>query len=68
MRFEVVEPTKEESKYITSLFPIIKEVKNEDIRKKVIQVWVVLLHNGKFKKIEDLPLCPPIGCMPMCAR
>ena len=45
MRLELVEPTEEEKEYILSLFPIIKEIKDEDIHGQLGEILIESLED-----------------------
>jgi hypothetical protein len=43
----------EEKKYIEKLFPRIRDIKNDDLRDKVINVWLKAWEMSDYKRIED---------------
>jgi len=44
--------------YVTSVFPEILEISDENIQKKVAEVWMRCLARSKYSKIEDVPNFP----------
>lgn len=49
----------EEKIYIENLFPRIDHIKDEDLRDKVINVWLKAWKMSDYKKIEDHSSWPP---------
>ncbi len=49
----------EEKKYIEELFPRIKDIKDNDLREKVISVWLKAWKMSDYKRIEDHSSWPP---------
>lgn len=42
-------------KYIEKIFPEVKRIKKKAIRKGVIDVWLLAMKKGGWKKIDDVP-------------
>ena len=49
----------EERKYIEALFPRIKNINDDDLRNKVINVWLKAWKMSDYKRIEDHSAWPP---------
>lgn len=46
------------SEYIRNLFPLLDQITDEEIQKKVVEVWLRVWKESKFERIED---CPQYG-------
>ena len=42
-------------KYIMGLFPEIRKIKSDSLRKGVIAVWLLAMKRGKWQKIDKIP-------------
>ena len=49
----------EERNYIEELFPRIRDIKDDDLRNKVINVWLKAWKMSDYKRIEDHSSWPP---------
>lgn len=45
--------SKQETEYVEGLIPEVKEIKDHDLRDKVVKAWITAWRNGKYKRIED---------------
>lgn len=43
---------------VITLFPEINDIKNNDLRERVIDAWLVAVKESPWKRIEDLPWVP----------
>lgn len=50
--------TKEELDYVASIFPEVNDIKSEELRQKVLEIWIDIWHESGWKKIEDAPKNP----------
>ena len=50
--------SEEEIRSISQCFPLIKQIKQDDIREKVIQVWVRLWRASGYARFERVPHLP----------
>lgn len=44
-----------DEKYITTIFPEIEEIKNNDLKKGVIKAWLLAIKKGNWQDIRDVP-------------
>jgi putative nucleotidyltransferase with HDIG domain len=44
--------------YTVKLFPEIKEIKDAELRERVIDAWLLALQDSQWERIEDLPWIP----------
>lgn len=40
---------------VEALFPELREIKEKDLREKVIQLWILSAERGRWKDIENIP-------------
>lgn len=53
---------KEETKAgVVKSMPMIMEIKNEELREKVIDAWALTLERNNFKRMEEIPGLPDVG-------
>ncbi|MEA2053929.1 MAG: HD domain-containing protein [Candidatus Thermoplasmatota archaeon] len=48
------------------IFPLIQEIKDEEMKKKVVECWKVAMRRGGWKNLDDVPftlLLPDAGCL-----
>src|SRR5688572_9605190 len=45
---------------VEAIFPEIREIQDEDLRQKVVTVWQRLWEQGRWDRIEDLPVSSTI--------
>jgi 23S rRNA maturation-related 3'-5' exoribonuclease YhaM len=46
---------KSDEEYVSGLFPLLKQIQDDEIRTKVARVWMNLLRKSNWRRIEDLP-------------
>jgi len=51
---------KEEADYVATLFPEVEDIKQTNLRQKVIEAWIRGWRYGGWKLIEDIPYAPEI--------
>jgi putative nucleotidyltransferase with HDIG domain len=47
-----------EREHTVQLFPEIKEIKDAELRERVIDAWLLALQDSQWERIEDLPWIP----------
>lgn len=50
--------TKQDIEYVASVFPEVEQITSEDLRRKVLEIWVDMWHESGWKRIEDAPKNP----------
>jgi len=50
--------TKEEARAIREYFPLIRRIKDKDIREKVIKAWVRIWRESSYRDLREAPFSP----------
>jgi putative nucleotidyltransferase with HDIG domain len=48
----------DKEKYVEGLFPELQEIADLDVRRKVINCWLIALEDSQWNRIEDMPWVP----------
>lgn len=48
----------DKEKYVEGLFPELQEIADVDVRRKVINCWLIALEDSQWNSIEDMPWVP----------
>jgi putative nucleotidyltransferase with HDIG domain len=41
--------------YITSAFPELKKIKDDDLREKIVELWICAMEKGGWQSLEQIP-------------
>jgi putative nucleotidyltransferase with HDIG domain len=50
--------SQEDLDYVASVFPEVNDIQSEELRRKVLEIWIDIWHESKWERIEDAPKNP----------